>query len=93
MNPDEALKYFTDKKAAYQHVFNTPQGNTVLGDMGAFCRARETCAVPGDRDRTWLLEGRREVWLRIQDFLEHTPEDLVKMFTKPLNGGKTDDQA
>jgi len=44
--------------------------------------------VPGDRDKTYVLEGRREVWLRIQDFRERTPEELVQMFTKPLEGDK-----
>lgn len=88
MTPDQALAFFTEKQAAYRQCFNTPAGRAVLDDLSPFCRARETCAVPGDRDRTFVLEGRREVWLRAQDFLERTPEELVLMFTKPLEGDK-----
>jgi len=77
-----------EKKRAYVAAFNpvSPHGAAVLADLMPFCRARETCVVPGDRDRTYVLEGRREVYLRIQLFLERTPEELVKIFTTPLEG-------
>lgn len=84
MTPDEALQIFADCKRAYQLVFSTPAGEAVLADMSPFCRARETCVVPGDRDRTWVLEGRREVYLRIRDYLELTPEQLVERYTQKL---------
>jgi hypothetical protein len=84
MTPEQALEIFTDCKRAYQLVFGTPAGEAVLADLTPFCRARETCVVPGDRDRTWVLEGRREVFLRIRDYLDLTPEQLVEKFTKPL---------
>lgn len=87
MTPDEALAFFAEKKKAYQSAFGQPpHGPMVLADLAIFCRARETCVVPGDRDRTYVLEGRREVFLRVQDFLERTPEELVVLFTKPLEG-------
>ena len=82
MTPDEALQIFTDCKRAYQLVFNTPAGEAVLNDLAPFCRARETCVVPGDRDRTYVLEGRREVHLRIRDYLDLSPEQLVERFTQ-----------
>jgi hypothetical protein len=89
---EEALIFFAQKKTAYQFAFGSPAGKAVLEDLGTFCRARETCVVPGDRDRTYVLEGRREVHLRIQDFLERTPEELVAMYT--LNPKEaTDEQA
>ncbi len=84
MTRDEALVVFTDCKRAYQLVFNTPAGEAVLADLSPFCRARETCVVPGDRDRTWVLEGRRETYLRIRDYLDLTPEQLVDKFTKTI---------
>ena len=84
MTRDEALVIFTDCKRAYQLVFNTPAGAAVLADLAPFCRARETCVVPGDRDRTWVLEGRRETYLRIRDYLDLTPEQLVDRFTKTI---------
>lgn len=83
MTPKEALAFFDIKKAAYLAIFNTPHGKIVLDDLMPFCRARETCVIPGNRDKTFVLEGRREVYLRIQDFRERTPEELVALYTQP----------
>lgn len=83
MTHDEALKYWAEMKTAYQLAFGSPAGRTVLQDLKPFCRARETCVVPGDRDKTLVLEGRREVYLRVQDILDLTPEQLVELFTRP----------
>lgn len=86
MTPDEALQVFTDAKRAYQLAFGAGPGEAVLIDLAPFCRANETCVVPGDRDRTYVLEGRREVWLRIQDYLKLTPPELVQKYTKVVQG-------
>ena len=83
MTPDEALQIFADTKRAYQLAFKTPAGEAVLIDLAPFCRARETCVVPGDSDKTYVLEGRRETYLRIQDYLELTPEQLRDKYTRP----------
>jgi len=91
MNRDEAVLIFTDCKRAYQILFNSEAGKAVLADLNPFCRANETCVVPGDRDRTYVLEGRREVWLRIQDYLTLTPEQLVERFTRPAKGAISHD--
>jgi hypothetical protein len=90
--PAEALAFFDTKKAAFIAVFNTPHGKQVLDDLMPFCRARETCVVPGDRDKTYVLEGRREVYLRIRDYLDRTPEELTAMFTKPLETRRQGDE-
>ncbi len=91
MTPEQALEIFTDCKRAYQLAFNTPGGEAVLADLTPFCRAKETCVVPGDRDRTYVLEGRREVFLRIRDYLDLTPEQLVERYTKPAIGAQGND--
>jgi hypothetical protein len=83
MTNDEALTFFAERKTAYQVVFGSGAGAAVLADLALFCRARETCVVPGDRDRTYVLEGRREVYLRIRDYLDLTPEELVALNTRP----------
>lgn len=97
MTPERALEYFTQLKRAYQAAFGSPAGKTVMEDITPFCRARETCVVPGDRDRTYVLEGRREVYLRIQDFLDLSPEQLVEKYTRPAKGAishdRSDDQS
>ncbi len=91
MTPDEALRIFTDCKRAYQFAFGTPAGKAVLDDLATFCRRDETCVVPGNRDKTYVLEGRRETYLRIQQYLELTPEQLVERFTRPAKGAISHD--
>lgn len=87
MNTDDALKIMTDRKRAYQIVFNTPAGEAVLIDLTPYCREKETCVAaqnskaPIDIYRTFLLEGRRDVLLRIREHLELTPEQLVERYT------------
>ncbi len=86
MTPEQALLAFTDCKRAYQLTFGTPAGKAVINDLVPFCRGKETCVVPGDRDKTYVLEGRREVLLRIQDYLELSAEELVRRYTRPAEG-------
>jgi len=86
--PEEMLQIFTDCKRAYQLAFGSAAGEAVLTDLTPFCRARETCVVPGDRDKTFVLEGRREVFLRIRDYLDLTPEQLVEKYTRPATGAQ-----
>ncbi len=88
-----ALEIFTDRKRAYMLAFSGPAGEAVLTDLIPFCRAKESCVVPGDRDRTCLLGGRHEVWLRIRDYLDLTPEQLVLKYTRPAEGAYGHDTA
>ena len=84
MTKDDAVgQFLSERKTAYQLTFpnNTTASDIVLEDLARFCRANESCVVPGDHDRTLLLEGRREVWLRIQQHLQLTPEQLMSLFT------------
>lgn len=74
--------FLQERKRAYQLAFTSPAGEQVLKDLATFCRAKETCVVPGAPDMTNVLEGRREVYLRIQQHLELTPEQL-RRFLKP----------
>jgi len=58
----------------YQRVFHdrdgklTTSGERVLADLARFCRANESTFHADPRTHA-LLEGRREVWLRICGFL------------------------
>lgn len=72
----EVIFEFTERKRAFAQAFGDPPGKDVLEFLAVFCRARETTAV-GDRDMTYLLEGRRQVYLLIQDYLNLTPEQLI----------------
>lgn len=82
---DDALAYFSEWKTAYQLAFG--KGDTpAFDDLAVFCRERATCVVPGDRDQSLVMEGRRQVILRIRNFLDLTPEELVKLHTRPAIG-------
>ncbi len=85
MTSEEALAYFSQWKKAYQLLFGDGK-SPALDDLAVFCRERATCSVPGDRDQSNVLEGRRQVILRIRNLLELTPEELVKLHTRPATG-------
>lgn len=79
----DVLEYLMGMKRAYQLTFqlNQPANVMVLEDLQKFCRATESCVVPGDRDKTLILEGRREVWLRMTEYLHLTPDQLYALKT------------
>jgi len=67
------------RKRAFRIVFGGPSGQMVLQDLLIFCRATETCFDPDPRKHA-VLEGRREVWLRIQQHLNLTQEQLYTLY-------------
>jgi hypothetical protein len=75
-----ALSFLRRRKTAFQLCFGSPAGKEVLIDLAKFCRAAETCVVAGDHDKTLLLEGRREVWLRIGQHLRLNQEQLFSLY-------------
>jgi len=74
-----ALDFLTSRKQAYQHTFKGIHGERVLEDLARFCRANDTTFLP-DARASALLEGRREVWLRVQQHLNLSPDQLEKLF-------------
>lgn len=65
------------RQQAYQQVFN-PENvfmKTVMEDLAKFCRADDTTFHTDSRIHA-TLEGRREVWLRIQSHLKLSPDEL-----------------
>lgn len=62
----------------YQTVFKGPVGEKVLQDLAEFCRAN-TSTFHADPRLHAVLEGRREVWLRIQEHLQLDSEQLWKL--------------
>ena len=68
-----------NRKIAYQKTFNNPEGQKVLADLRRFCRATLPTADVNNERTTYLLEGRREVWLRIMAHLQLTDEDVYKL--------------
>ena len=75
----DAILANEETKRDFQVIFRTPAGERVLEALSVFCRARETCLVPGDRDRTAALEGRREVFLYIMEWINLSPEEIYQL--------------
>jgi hypothetical protein len=63
------------RQQAYRSVFSGPEGAIVLADLVTFCRARTSTMHPDPRAAA-QLDGRREVFLRIQEHTQLTEDDL-----------------
>lgn len=88
---EETVAVLEQRKRSYQMAFASPVTQDALIDLAAFCKANVSCAVPGNRDATLLFEGRREVWLRIQQHLNLTPGQLFALFVgRPIQQGDND---
>lgn len=83
---DEARRrvrdFLSTRRHAYRRTFKSGEDSRrVLQDLAKFCRAHETTVGENDR-ATLVLEGRREVWLRIQQHLQMTDEELWKLYMR-----------
>ena len=83
MGDEETRQYLEERKKSYQLTFdmNQPADQFVIEDLCRFCRGEESCAVPGDRDRTFMLLGRQEVYHRIMQHLGLNPEQLFSLYS------------
>jgi len=82
MSMTERVKDFLfSRQQAYRSVFDGPKGDIVTADLARFCRAVESTGHP-DPHMAARLDGRREVFLRIQQHLQLSQDDLWKL----LNG-------
>lgn len=70
-----------DRRLAYGNVFGKPNDiavDTVLKDLAKFCRAHESTFHKDPRVHA-VLEGRREVWLRIQEYLKLNDKQIYQL--------------
>ena len=67
------------RRAAYVKTFDNSEGRKVLADLRRFCRATMPTADVNNERATYLLEGRREVFLRIMSHLQLTEEDIYNL--------------
>lgn len=65
----------SERKKAYTSIFNNVNAADVLADLDEFCRMDESTFNPDPRIHA-LLEGRREVALRIRHYLTRTEDEL-----------------
>jgi hypothetical protein len=78
----ELWEKFHKRKMAYVRVFDEKNVFTVevLKDLAEFCRAHKSTFHPDPRVHA-VLEGRREVWLRIQEQLQLSNEEIYDLHT------------
>lgn len=79
MNRITLNPFLRQRRAAYAQTFNNINGQKVLADLRRFCKASVPTADVNNVHTTYLLEGRREVFLRIVSMLQLTDEDVVKL--------------
>lgn len=80
MNPLQKL--FMSRRKAYRQLFQGPHADVVLADLRRFCRATMPTADVDNEKSTYLLEGRREVWLRIANFLNLSDDQIYQLMEK-----------
>ena len=75
----EARDFLRTRQQAYRQTFAGGYSRKVLTDLAKFCRANESTFNPDPR-MEGVLQGRREVWLRISKHLNLTDEQLQSYF-------------
>lgn len=80
---ERILRLLQPRRRAYQIAFGSPAGQAVLLDLAIFCRANETC-FHADPRRHAVAEGRREVWLRIQQHMNLGDDQLIALYAPNL---------
>lgn len=86
-----AQDFVLERQQAYRQVFQGPYGELVLADLAKFCRAHESTFHESPQAMAFQ-EGRREVWLRIQEHMNLDAEQLWQLFgaagPTPQNSGE-----
>lgn len=78
---EKARRWLQYRRWCYVQVFKGEYSTHVLADLARFCRANESTFHTDPRAHA-VLEGRREVWLRIQQHLKLAPDQLWEIYTK-----------
>ena len=73
-----AKAFLFGRQMAYRATFNAPVADLVLRDLAKFCRATKS-TFDDDPYVAARLDGRREIWLRIQSHLNLTQDQLWKL--------------
>lgn len=80
---DKIKDVIFNRQRHYQLTFDNASGREVLLDLARFCRAHESTFNPDARVAA-QLDGRREVWLRIQQHLEMDSETLWSLYNERM---------
>ena len=85
----DAQQFIARRRTAYVKAFANTFGEEVLADLARFCRAGASTFDPDPRIHA-LLEGRREVYLRIMDHLHLTEDELLAKYAGQRKGKQND---
>ena len=69
-----------NRRHAYRMTFKGPLAEVVLKDLARFCRAHKSTYHDDARAHA-VAEGRREVWLRLQNHLQLSPDELWELYS------------
>jgi hypothetical protein len=83
---ERARIFLQSRRNQYRTVFDNPVGQEVLADLARFCRAHAS-TFHADHAMSDRLDGRREVWLRIQHHLKLTDDQLWKLYGEKKTPG------
>lgn len=89
MANEKTLAFLRERKRSYQQGCGSETTALMMEDLARFCRAEETCFHADPRIHA-ALEGRREVWIRIQQHLTKTPEELSDLYGAIETEGEMD---
>ena len=76
MRTFKKLENLLHLKRHYRVTFSTPEGKQVLKDLAALCHAASTTFDADPREQA-RREGKRQVWLRIQNMLNIPDAELI----------------
>ncbi len=76
---EAARRFLFRRRHNYILTFRSPPGQEVLRDLATFCHANLSTFKADAREHA-LAEGRREVWLRIANHLNMSPEELWRLY-------------
>jgi hypothetical protein len=78
---ERAKRFLLSRAMVYRRLFDLQNRDAqdVLRDLAKFCRAHASTAHL-DTHAAARLDGRREVWLRLQNHLQLSDEDLWKLY-------------
>jgi len=79
---EKARELLYGLRTAYRTAFSGRSGKLVLQDLAKFCRANESTFHP-EQAIANRLDGRREVWLRIQKYMNLTDEEVWRLTNTP----------
>lgn len=89
MASEKTLAFLLERKRSYQQGCGSETTALMMADLARFCRADRTCFDPDPRLHA-AFEGRREVYLRIQEHLTKSPEELAELYGAIETNGETD---